>query len=115
VNSSNFRAVVPVDRSIFWRTATLVSRFFFFAVAAWRRFSLPQDPLADTDFGYLWPALMKLDGGSFRHIQGLNFLYPSIVYLILRIFSDFRAVTLIHTLPWVGRRHPVSRDLAKAG
>jgi len=59
------------------------------------RFSLPQDPLADTDVGYLWPALMKLSGGAFAHIQGLNFLYPGLVYLILQICADFRAISVI--------------------
>ncbi len=54
---------------------------------------MPQDPIADSDFGYLWPALMKLDGGSFGHIQGLNFVYPGMVYLVLQTFSDFRAIT----------------------
>jgi len=59
------------------------------------RFSLPQDPLADADVGYLWPALMKLSGGAFAHIQGLNFLYPGLVYLILQICADFRAISVI--------------------
>jgi hypothetical protein len=68
-----------------------------FLVAAWNRFSLPQDPLADPD-AYLWPAISKLSGGSFPHLQGLNFLYPGIIYLILRIGGDFRAITVIQHL-----------------
>ncbi len=95
MNISNFRAVVRANRNISWRIAYVSIALFLFAVAAWRRFSLPQDPIADSDFGYLWPALMKLDGGSLGHIQGLNFLYPGMVYLILRIFSDFRAIVLV--------------------
>jgi len=59
------------------------------------RFSLPQNPLEDGDPGYLWPALMKLSGGTFTHIQGLNFLYPGMVYLILRICADFRAISVV--------------------
>ena len=65
-----------------------------FLLAAWNRFSLPQDPFAVYDT-YLWPALMKLSGGTFAHTQGLNFLYPGVVYLILRICADFRAISVI--------------------
>ena len=41
---------------------------------------------------------MKLSGGTFAHIQGLNFLYPGMVYLILRICGDFRAISIIQHL-----------------
>ncbi len=95
MSSQNFGAVARTNRNIFWRTTYFSIAFFLFAVAAWRRFSLPQDPIADSDIGYLWPALMKLDGGSFGHLQGLNFLYPGMLYLILRISSDFRTITLV--------------------
>src|SRR4030095_7856656 len=60
--------------------------------AGWNRFSLPQDPLAVPDT-YLWPAVSKLSGGAFVHLQGLNFLYPGMVYLILRTCEDFRAIS----------------------
>jgi len=72
-------------------------------VAAQKRFSLPQDPLAVFD-PYLLPALIKLSGGTFAHIQGLtsaglNFLYPGVIYLILRTSGDFRAISVIqHSL-----------------
>lgn len=68
-----------------------------FVVAAWNRFLLPQDPLADFD-AYLWPAVVRLSGGPFPHLQGLNFLYPGMVYLILRIGGDFRVISVIQHL-----------------
>jgi hypothetical protein len=77
-----------------WKIGYSVIAAFLFVFAAWKRFSLPQDPLAVND-AYLWPALMKLSGGAFAHTQGLNFIYPGIVYLILRICADFRAISVI--------------------
>ena len=88
-------SAVRVNRGIFWRAAYFSVAVFLFVAAGWRRFALPQDPIAASDFGYLWPALMKLNGGSLGHIQGLNFIYPGMVYLILRTFSDFRAITVL--------------------
>ena len=41
---------------------------------------------------------MKLSGQSFAHIQGLNFLYPGMIYLILWIWKDFRAISVIQHL-----------------
>jgi hypothetical protein len=78
-----------------WKIGYFVIAAFLILSAAWKRFSLPQDPLADTDVGYLWPALTKLSGGAFAHVQGLNFLYPGWIYLILRICADFRAISVI--------------------
>ena len=95
------------DQSLFFIRANQIPlwkiTYFFvvaclFGAAAWNRFSLPQDPLADGDPGYLWPALMKLSGRPFAHIQGLNFLYPGMIYLILRICRDFRAISVIQHL-----------------
>jgi len=80
------------------KIAYLVIAACIFVAAGWNRFSLPQDPLADTDFGFLWPALIKFGGGAFAQIQGLNFLYPGMVYLILRIWADFRAISVIQHL-----------------
>jgi hypothetical protein len=91
----DLRSFVRANRGALRKTAYFSIATLLFGLAAWKRFSLPQDPLADTDFGYLWPALMKLSGGTFAHVQGLNFLYPGMVYLILRIFADFRAISVI--------------------
>src|SRR5215475_14136297 len=68
-----------------------------FVVAAWNRFSLPQDPLATPD-SYLWPAVIKLTGGALVHLQGLNFLYLGTVYTILRTCEDFRAISIFQHL-----------------
>ena len=66
-----------------------------FAFAAWQRFSLPLEPIADPDtWGYLVPALRKLIGGEFGHTNGRNFIYPGFVFLLLRVFGDFRAITI---------------------
>jgi hypothetical protein len=91
----DLRSFVRAKQTALWMISYFVIAAFLFLSAAWKRFSLPQDPLADTDFGYLWPALMKLSGGAFAHLQGLNFLYPGFVYLILRICTDFRAISII--------------------
>jgi hypothetical protein len=78
-------------RRIFYRVA-LGS---IFAWAAWGRFSLPLDPIADLDiWGYLSPALFKLTGGEFVHFQGRNFVYPGFLFLLLRTFGDFRAINI---------------------
>ena len=67
-----------------------------FAWAAWQRFSLPLDPITDPDmWGYLSPALRKLIGLEFGHSEGRNFLYPGFVFLLLRVFGDFRAITVV--------------------
>src|ERR1700681_4106244 len=69
-----------------------------FALAAWRRFSLPLDPVADPDtWGYLQPALQKLNGSDFVH-HGRNFIYPGFLFLLLRLFGDFRAITIAQHL-----------------
>jgi hypothetical protein len=70
-----------------------------FAWAAWQRFSLPLDPITDPDmWGYLSPALRKLVGAAFGHTEGRNFLYPGFVFLLLRVFGDFRAITVAQHL-----------------
>jgi len=92
---SSFRAFVQANQTALWKISYFVIAVFLFSVAAQKRFSWPQVPLADNDPGYLWPALIKLNGGVFLHIQGLNFLYPGMVYLVLRTCGDFRAIPVI--------------------
>ena len=94
----NLRSFFRAKQTVSWGTTYFVIATFLLGAATWKRFSLPQYPLADTDYGYLWPALMKLTGGPFAHIQGLNFLYPGLVYLILRIWPDFRAISVAQHL-----------------
>ena len=86
---------VRCNQAALWKIAYFVIAALLVVAAAQRRFSLPQDPLEDADHGYLWPALMKLSGQGFTHIQGLNFLYPGMIYLILWTWGDFRAISVI--------------------
>lgn len=95
---SSLRAFVQANQTILVKIGYFGIAASLFVLAAQARFSLPQDPLEDGDPGYFWPALMKLEGAPFTHIQGLNFLYPGMIYLILRVFSDFRAISVIQHL-----------------
>ena len=67
------------------------------AWAVWLRFRLPLDPIADRDtWTHLSPALRKLTGGEFERSvpYGRNFVFPGFLYLLLRFFGDFRAITV---------------------
>lgn len=84
----------PAWRFYYWCAVVVI-----FAWAAWQRFSLPLDPLADPDtWGYLAPALRKLLGAEFGHTYGRNFVYPAIVFSLLRVFGDFRAIVVTQHL-----------------
>ena len=86
-----------LSRILYWIVVAAL-----FALAAWQRFSLPLDPTADPDtWGYLSPALEKLTGGAFIH-NGRNFLYPGFLFLLLRLFGDFRAITITQHLLGLG-------------
>ncbi len=66
--------------------------------AGWR-FHIPQAPMADPDIrGYLGPALMALAGKGFVHMDGRSFPYPAFVYVVLRLFADFRAIAVVQHL-----------------
>jgi hypothetical protein len=76
-----------------------VAVIFLFIIGAYARFSLPLEPVADADLpGYLWPALSKLHGHAFVHLNGLNFIYPGILLAILRACADFRAISVVQHL-----------------
>jgi len=78
-----------------WRWYYWSGLVALFAWAAWQRFALPLDPIADPDvWGYLSPALRKLIGAEFGHTDGRNFLYPGFIFLLLRVSGDFRAITV---------------------
>jgi hypothetical protein len=82
-----------------WRWSYWSVLVALFAWAAWQRFSLPLDPIADPDtWGYLAPALRKLLGAEFGHTHGRNFVYPAFVFLLLRVFGDFRAIVITQHL-----------------
>jgi hypothetical protein len=80
-----------VGQLVYWSAVVVI-----FAWAAWLRFRLPLDPIADPDLGrYLVPALKKIVGGAFTPSPyGHNFFYPGFVYVLLRAFGDFRAITV---------------------
>lgn len=87
-NQSPWRKAGSLWRTFYWTALALV-----FTWAIWQRFALPLTPIADPDtWGYLSPALRKLTGAEFGHSQGRNFLYPAFLYVVLRCFSDFRAI-----------------------
>jgi hypothetical protein len=70
-----------------------------FSAALLFRYRLPLPPFIDGDVGgYLEPALLQLTHGQFQHVEGRSFVYPGFIYLILQVFQDFRAVTIIQHL-----------------
>jgi hypothetical protein len=51
-----------------WQFCYWSSVAILFGLAAWKRFTLPLEPIADPDtWGYLSPALRKLTGAAFGH------------------------------------------------
>lgn len=89
---------MPRRRTQFSRLAYWVGIAALFGYAAWQRFSLPLDPIADPDtWGYLAPAIHKLTDGAFVH-HGRNFVYPGFLLLLLRGFGDFRAIVVVQHL-----------------
>jgi hypothetical protein len=90
--SSGQPLVTKVGHFAYW--SALV---FIFAWAAWLRFRLPLDPIAVPD--YVMPALRKLTGAEFGGIHlGRTIIYPGFVYLLVRAFGDFRAITVTQHL-----------------
>jgi hypothetical protein len=87
-------------RRFAWRLCYWSALILLFVWAIWLRFRLPLVPIADRDtWSYLSPALRKLIGGEFvRMPYGRNFVYPGFVYLLLRFFGDFRAITIAQHL-----------------
>src|SRR5436853_1922766 len=82
-------------KDLLWPICYWATVAFIFAWAVWQRFKLPLDPIADPDtWGYLSPALRKLTGAEFGHTNGRNFAYPGFLFLLLRLFADFRAITI---------------------
>jgi hypothetical protein len=67
--------------------------------AAYQRLMLPLTPLADNDiWGFLNPGLQSLTGHGFQHTDNRNSLYPRLICVLLEIFQDFRAITLVQRL-----------------
>jgi hypothetical protein len=87
-----------IGKSLYW-----IALVAIFVWAIWQRFSLPLVPIADGDtWGYLSPALSKLTGGQFIHAESRNFLYPAFLLSVLRLFGDFRAITIVQHLFGLG-------------
>lgn len=81
------------------RLAYIGLTLLLFSAALLFRFELPQEPFIDSDVGgYLEPALLQLTQGHFLQVEGRNFVYPGCIYLILRVFRDFRAVAITQHL-----------------
>jgi hypothetical protein len=92
--SGKSRSQMPPWRYFYWGWVIAL-----FAWAAWQRFALPLDPIADPDsWGYLSPALRKLTGAEFGHTYGRNFVYPAFVFSLLRVLGDFRAIVITQHL-----------------
>src|SRR5207249_7289152 len=94
---------IPVGQLAYWSAVAVI-----FVWAAWLRFRLPLDPIADHGtWGYLSPALRKLTGAEFGHTYGRNFIYPGFIYLLLLGFGDFRASQRPNTSLdcWPGRSY----------
>lgn len=67
--------------------------------AAWRRYSLPAEPLLDRDFwGYLGPALEKIAGAPFVQSENRAFVYPGFIYMIISVFRSLGAITVVQHL-----------------
>jgi hypothetical protein len=90
--SSGNPLVTKVGQFAYWGAIVVI-----FAWAAWLRFRLPLDPIAVPS--YVMPALRKLIGAEFGHLHlGGTIIYPGFVYLLVRAFGDFRAITVIQHL-----------------
>lgn len=100
---SSVRARLERNRSRLWKFAYLVAAGAFLLMGVQRRFTLPLVPILDADSSnYLWPGLLALNGEGFIHNAGLNFLYPGLLFILLHVFSDFRAVVILQHLLGLG-------------
>ena len=88
------RSRKSIGKLVYWMALAVIVGW-----AAWRRFSIPLEPIADLDtWGYLSPALFKLTRGEFIHAHGRNFVYPGFLLLVLRMFGGFHAVVIVQHL-----------------
>jgi hypothetical protein len=83
------------EGAFLWKVIYVAAAGSLFCLALERRFALPLVPILDADSpNFLWPGLLKLNSGQFVHNAGLNFIYPGALFLLLRGFSDFRAIVI---------------------
>lgn len=91
-NSSGHPLRTKVGQLAYWGAVAVI-----FAWAAWLRFRLPLDPIVVPN--YVSPALKKLASGEFGQIHlDRTIIYPGFVYFLVRIFGDFRAITIAQNL-----------------
>jgi len=107
----NLRSFVGAKQTVSWETSYFVIPTFLLGAATWKRFSLPQYPLADTDYGYLWPAFMKLTGVPFAHIQGPKLSLSRLGLSNLANLAGPSSNLGDPTFTWLDRRGFVSRQL----
>jgi len=90
--SSGSPLAAKIGQLGYWSVVAVI-----FARAAWLRFRLPLDPIVVPN--YLLPALKKLVGAEFGQMHlGRIIIYPGFVYLLVRVFGDFRAITITQNL-----------------
>src|SRR5678816_833891 len=67
------------------------------------RFSLPLIPFSDADtWGYLHPAITLFTRGDFVHTYARSFVYPLCIHVVLRIFGDYAALSVVQHLSGLG-------------
>ena len=85
--------------SLFARIIYIALALLLICAAGFFRLRLPHEPLIDPDVGaYLGPTLQALTDHGLNHSGGVSFVYPGFLYLILRTFRDFRAITIVQHL-----------------
>ncbi|MDR3404956.1 MAG: hypothetical protein P4L99_20800 [Chthoniobacter sp.] len=102
----DFDKKVPERKPVWLRVYTLLFHACWILIvvcAAWRRFSLPTEPLTDRDvWGYLSPSLVKMTTGAWVQTEGRAFIYPGFVYLVINTFRSLGAVTVLQHLLGLG-------------
>jgi hypothetical protein len=86
-------------RSLCGRIAYITIALLLMCAAGFFRLRFPQEPLIDSDVvAFLGPAMSALTDHGFQHSAGVSFVYPGFVYLILGVFRNFRAISIIQHL-----------------
>src|ERR1043166_963186 len=94
VSRRSIAAERPLWRFCYWSGVATIWTW-----AAWQRFALPADPIADADtWGYLSPALRQLADAGYIHVQGRNFIYSEFLFVLLRCFGNLRVITIAQHL-----------------
>ena len=98
-NGRSLKITTKLPAQLPWKLAYLAAVAVLFFMGLERRFALPLVPILDFDSAnYLWPGLLQLNGEGFVHNAGLNFVYPGLLFVLLRMFGDFRAIVILQHL-----------------